>query len=317
MDASPGAPTGVRRFALLASRDAVHPADEAITRRVNRDRAVTVSGIFREVDVVQRDRPAEIVEADGAVGEGGDRPGASLGAMVVLNTTRRALHEEHMAQRGDGLVVLEFRAAVVVSRRLRQHLDQEHRVEQAHPVAVDHPATTLHPAVGVGVEARRADVDALIAAEGAASTASEQEHERARDRRGDVVVLGLRPGHGEHLAVEELVPDGAPRLQKKVLLFAPVHLSRGAEDRGETLHDVEAAHRRLRPRRNGRAPADGGPRTPRWVSRAARLRGARVSRKIAGEETRRVTIRPRPWGCPRCPPRPAPKPARAGARRAP
>ncbi|MFO0631151.1 MAG: hypothetical protein U0325_36760, partial [Polyangiales bacterium] len=119
VDVSPGAPTGVRRFALLASRDAVHPADETFTRRMNRDRAVMVSGIFREVDVVQRDRPAEIVEVDGAVGEWGDCQCAPLGAMVVLDTARRALAEEHMAQRGDGLVTTSKRRTLVCARAAR------------------------------------------------------------------------------------------------------------------------------------------------------------------------------------------------------
>lgn len=58
---------------------------------------------------------------------------------------------------------------------------------------------------------------------------------------GRWVPHGSRAEPREHLAVEELVPDGAPRFQELALLFAPVHLSRGARYHGVTLSDVEAA----------------------------------------------------------------------------
>ena len=126
---------------------------------------------FNQVDVFERQFATELGERDAPGEELPHLPTATGQPPMVPNRASRLVDEEQVLEGGDLLVVLPLGAAVIVTRRGRQNLEQQHGIQQAHAILVNLPLAAGQAAVGVGVESGVGNVDPLVAIEGPATAA--------------------------------------------------------------------------------------------------------------------------------------------------
>lgn len=177
------------------------------------------------------DRQLSPKDRDGSLAKLDTLPAPS--APVVLDDARDGIDERHVGERRDLTVQEQLRPAVVLLRRVREHLDEQRRVLQAHAVlAGDLPGATRDACVGVRVELRGVcHADALVAVEDVIRQCPARCC-RARCRRRPRLRCGARPLWGF---------VGTSRRDDRV---APIAVTHGIE--------FPSPCRRLLPRHDGR-----------------------------------------------------------------